>query len=96
MPFAEEQAWLELLEAGNEQGLAELAATAGFGEPGKTAANLCMLTGTIADNATMTTNHTSARMARSFRAPDCRRNACSIDCGSRKLQGNTPTRRTGR
>ena len=49
MPFAEEQAWLELLDAGNEPGLAEFAAAAGFSEPGKTAANLCMLKDAIAD-----------------------------------------------
>jgi len=49
MSFAEHQIWLELLATGNEKGLAKVAAEAGFGEPGRTAANLCLLHETLAD-----------------------------------------------
>ncbi|MEJ2197840.1 MAG: bifunctional [glutamate--ammonia ligase]-adenylyl-L-tyrosine phosphorylase/[glutamate--ammonia-ligase] adenylyltransferase, partial [Desulfuromonadales bacterium] len=49
MSFAEHQIWLELLATGNETGLAKVAAEAGFGEPGRTAANLCLLHETLAD-----------------------------------------------
>ena len=49
MPFADDQTWLDLLAADNEKGLAAIAATAGFGEPGRTAANLCLLNETLAD-----------------------------------------------
>ena len=49
MSFAEQQAWFELLAASDERGLAEIAAAAGFCEPRKTAANLCMLNAAFND-----------------------------------------------
>ncbi len=49
MSFAEDQIWLELLATGNEKDLADIAAEAGFGEPGRTATNLCLLHETLAD-----------------------------------------------
>ena len=49
MSFAEHQTWLELLATGNETGLAKVAAEVGFGEPVRTAANLCLLHETLAD-----------------------------------------------
>jgi len=49
MSFADNQIWIELLETRNEKGLAKVAAKAGFGEPGRTAANLCLLHETFTD-----------------------------------------------
>jgi len=49
MFFAGDQIWLELLKADDEKGLAETAAASGFGEPGRTAANLCLLHETFAE-----------------------------------------------